>query len=156
MRLVLRGAGSILGLSLCAFLSSTAEAQSAQACHRGDSYAERHIASLRRIAATTDAKTRVWREHQHLPTDTTIEVVSDPDVCELAREAYNDDADLRANPAAYVYVLKMGNVFVVSNPTVKSGDYAYQFVYSDDFQLLSAYLRYPFESSAARTASAAR
>lgn len=155
-----RAAVSTLIAVSCAMFSTRAQAQDAQACHISDAYAEYHMRYLRQIANTNAPDLSAWRDRQHLPADTSISIVDDPDTCELAREAYNDDAELggRDQRATFVYVVKMGNVYIVSNPAIKSGDFPYQFVYSDDFQLLSAYLRYPapLVSSLARTTSVRR
>jgi hypothetical protein len=156
--LLRRAAVSTLTALSCAVLSARAQAQSAQACHSRDAYAEYHINSLRQIASANAPDLSAWRDRQHLPADTSIALVDDPETCDLAREAYNDDAELGDQHAAFVYVVKVGNVYVVSNPAVKSGDFPYQFVYSDDFQLLSAFLKYPgpLVSSTARTSSVKR
>ena len=109
-------------------------------CHADDAYARIQIATLREVALARTPEGVAWRVRAHLPADTNVVLITDPSVCATARRAYERDADLRGKSAKYVYVLKMGDVFVVSNPSFPTGEFVTQFVYDIRFRLISAYL----------------
>jgi len=137
--------GRILSYLIVSVVFSVPEASKANAqstaCRGPDAYTSYHVGHLKQVARNTNAKAAAWRNNVHLPADTTISVASDSATCASALTAYNADAELGGESASFVYVLKMGSVFIVSNPTYKSGEFDSHFVYSDQFQLLATYLK---------------
>jgi hypothetical protein len=109
-------------------------------CHTGDAYSTGQIAFLRKVASSTEPNTVAWRLQVRLPADTNVVSIIEPSVCGVARRAYERDADLQGKPATFVYLLRIGDVYVVSNPSFPSGEFVCQLVYDDQFRLLSAYL----------------
>jgi hypothetical protein len=136
-----RWTACVLGfLTACASFSARSGAGPETPCHGSDAHSAHVIAHLRQVGAATDPKAVAWRANVHLPADTGIVLVTDPAVCAAARRAYERDADLGGKRSDFVYVVKMGNAYVVSNPTFKAGEWVWQFVYDDEFRLLAAYL----------------
>jgi hypothetical protein len=111
-------------------------------CLGPDSYSDYHIRNLQDIASTTEPYLVEWRERVRLPVVPASEIafVSDSATCARGVVAYNARANLEGEIATRVYVLRMGDLYVISNPQYKTGEWVAHFVFDRSFVSRSVYL----------------
>jgi hypothetical protein len=84
-----------------------------------------------------------WRDRVRLPVAAAseIQLVSDPAICARGVAAYNARANLEGERVTHVYVIRMRDLYVVSNPEHRTGEWVAQFVFDSSFVSRSVYLR---------------
>jgi hypothetical protein len=125
-------------LLMTLLLAADASAQSA--CLPTDAELDLRVRATRRLAASGQPDDVNARQHQQLPAvaDTSVQAVSVDSICVAARDSY--DAALPAaaqRGGRRVYVIRVGDRYVVEDPTLKFGEYGLMMVLDQAFAVLS-------------------
>ena len=113
-------------------------------CRGRDRHAEFIPNVALHVVTSTDPNVVRSREETHIPVvpPDTIELVTDERVCAAAARAYAGYHP-RAPPSAFswpVYLVRVGRVYLVVGPGVKTGEWGTLVVLSDRFAVLSSWL----------------
>jgi hypothetical protein len=120
---------------------AASNAQGSSACAPVDTTSLRVRQDYGDIASGTDAASASLRTTYHLPQvpDTYVVLVQDAHVCSSALSALNKDQNAsHAQGLRTVIVLAIGNVYVVSDPTYKLGEWTQYTVFDSTFKTVLA------------------
>jgi hypothetical protein len=99
---------------------------------------------LTRVVTGTDSASIEQRTHMKLPQvpASQISYVTDENVCNKAVSPYNANSVITQNgvpvtPSGKLYVVKVGNVYVASDPAKTVGHFALNVVLDSKFKVLS-------------------
>jgi len=98
---------------------------------------------MRYVASSTDAKMVTYRQYMKLPQTPTaqVQLVTDNRVCSKARDVYT--AAIRGTdgvqPSGRVHVIKVGTVYVVSDPVQVMGEFPIRMTLSSNYKILAKY-----------------
>jgi hypothetical protein len=106
-----------------------------------DTYTSSQIAHLRSVVTSTNSTAIAWRNIVHLPAvaDTAVVVVSDSITCASGLAAYN--AAIEDTVVTSLYLMRVGSIYVGSNPNLRVGEFVQNFVFDSGFVLRSQYMR---------------
>ena len=134
--------GVAVGLLLGASPQQILLAQS-HSCRPASELAENLIGYVRSLASATDSATAVRRVLWHIPAmpPDSIVFVDRESVCLRAARVYEQYVpDHKRHVARRVWVIKAGNVFIVSDPTVHIGEWGLTLVLDSRFRYLRSFL----------------
>jgi hypothetical protein len=101
-----------------------------------------HLHYLRVRAHNPASSYANWRTLVNLPfvQDTTlITVVTDSATCALALPAFNTTVELADSAVTEVEVIRVGSVYVVSHPLVRSGEWIFRYIFNSAFGFIDSY-----------------
>jgi hypothetical protein len=125
------------------FRSVSPVAGGATACLGPDEQTESEIAYLRRMTGSTNPLDVAWRQRIPLPAalPSEIALVSDSATCARALTAYNTRANEEGVSVTGVYVIAVKDMYVVSNPQLKAGEFLLHYVFDSAFTFRRVYGR---------------
>jgi hypothetical protein len=112
-------------------------------CLTADSLGAPLLDQMRYVASSTDAKMVTYRQYMKLPQTPTaqVQLVTDNRVCSKARDVYT--AAIRGTdgvqPSGRVHVIKVGTVYVVSDPVQVMGEFPIRMTLSSNYKILAKY-----------------
>ncbi|HEX4681598.1 MAG TPA: hypothetical protein VH277_02750 [Gemmatimonadaceae bacterium] len=142
----LKGIIFLIAFAIATFQSAcyprAAQPSTTPACYAPDSYTAGQIAQLVSITAATDPKIVAWRKAVGLPAvpASAIALVSDSTTCARGLRALNRTAGYHGVPAARLYLIRVGPMYVASNPNFPGGEWTQQFVFDSTFKYKFSYL----------------
>lgn len=128
----------ILQLAIILGLAQVASAQSA--CRPVDAELDERVRLTRRLVTSSDADDINARQRQQLPAvaDTSVQPVSVDSICAAARDVYNAELPVAVQQTGRsVYVIRVGDRYVVEDPAVKFGEFGLMMVMDQSFAVLS-------------------
>ena len=128
----------LLTFGLAVSLASRVEAQSA--CRAADAELDMRLRATKWVVTSTDAGAMKARQHQQLPAvaDTSVQVVTTDSVCAAARDSYNAALPATKQQAGrQVYVIRVGDRYVVEDPTLRFGEFGLMMVLGQSYMVLS-------------------
>jgi hypothetical protein len=134
--------GVAVGLLLAASPQQILRAQS-HSCRPASDRAENLIRFVRGLASATDSVGAAGRVLWHIPamTPDSIVFVDRESVCRRAARVYEQYVPKhKRHVARRVWVIKAGNVFIVSDPTVHIGEWGLTLVLDSSFRYLRSFL----------------
>lgn len=136
-------------LSAVAVLAPRTAPVALNPCYGSDSYAVAQVRYLRGLTSSAKSLEVSYRTRVQLPAvqDTSeIYLVSDSTTCLSALTTHNatigyNSAELQTSAAQQVYLIRVKDVFVASNPHVRTGGtWVPQVVMNDQFQMLTTFM----------------
>ena len=119
-------------------------AHRAGSCAAADTYAVNLVAYMTELATTTDdSDALAARQLYHLPKvrQSAVSLVTDDRTCRRAVRAVRGDAALATSRLARVYVVRVGDVYVVADPEPWAGASKAQLVLDRNFTRVAAVAR---------------
>lgn len=109
------------------------------ACRGPDSYSVDAVDDLRNLMHPAVASDTAFRKRAQLPLvpDTAIALITDSATCAQAVAAYRQ-IDTTAQVSS-MYVIRVGPVFVASNPDAKAGEWIVNYVFDSGFRYISSF-----------------
>lgn len=132
----------LLILILCTVFLGLAVPVSAQTCLPSDGSSANEVAWLTVVATSSDSQYLVRRQRYGIPSTQANKIyyVTDEAVCVAAAAAYQQAAGTQPSAGdRQVYVVKVGNVYVVRDPDEVNGEWGTSMVFDKNFNVLSAY-----------------
>jgi hypothetical protein len=133
---------TILFAALAALLLGGASATAQSACLPQDAGMSQRISATNRLLASSDSGAIRAREHQQLSAvaDSSVQAVTTDSICVAARDSYNAALPPAAQQAGRrVYVIRVGNRYLVEDPTLKFGEFGMMMVLDDSFVVLGQF-----------------
>lgn len=127
----------ILVVSLTAGTRSAA-AQTLPPCTADSGGRAGMLSYLKRLAPATDTASTNTKTALHIPTVAASQVtaVTTASICTSAGQAVSRVLGVTPPNGRSVAVIKVGNAYVVKDPTVLTGDWTEHFVFNNNFQIL--------------------
>lgn len=128
----------LLTIGLAVLLASRAAAQSV--CRGPDADLDLRVRVTKSFVMRTDAGAVSARQQQGLPavSDTSVQAILTDSVCAAARDSYNAALPTaQQQPGRLVYVIRVGNRYVVVDPTLKFGEFELEMVLDRSYAVLS-------------------
>jgi hypothetical protein len=118
-----------------------AGALTAQSCRPMDDRGKFMLNALKNLMVTTDGHVAASRDFERIPVvdSASVVLVTDTRICDKALKAYNTGIPKGAQGSTSVYVVKVGTVYVVLDPTRMAGEWAVEMVMDSRFNILSRY-----------------
>ena len=129
----------VLAVGVAAARSAAAQS----VCLAADSLGAPLLEQVRHVASSVDAKMVSYRQYMQIPQTPAgqVQFVTDTRVCTKARDAYTS-AIRRTDgvqPSGRVYVIKVGDVYVVHDPVQMTGEFQIQMTLSRTYKILAKY-----------------
>jgi hypothetical protein len=120
--------------------ASTGRAQSA--CRSADAELDLRIRVTIQLVTSTDPDDVRARQHQQLPAvaDSSVQAIFADSVCIAARDSYDAALPARMQQAGRrVYVIRVGDKYIVEDPTLKFGEFGLTMVLNQLFAVLGKF-----------------
>jgi hypothetical protein len=131
---------SFFGVALWMLPTASAPAQTTSTCQSFNSFARATLNAVRSIATGSDSNWIRSRATTRIPQVSASQVsyVTDAKVCQSAVNAYAAAANVPAT-GRQVYVVKVGNYYVVKDPTVRTGEWYFTVTMDRRFAIVARY-----------------
>lgn len=113
----------------------------AQSCRPADDRSEFMLNTLKNMMVTTDGHVRASRDFEGIPAVDSADVVlvTDERICDKALRAYNEGVPSGVQGSTSVYVVQVGDAYVVLDPTRMAGEWAIEMVMDSHFNVISRF-----------------
>ena len=130
---VILQAALLLGLTA----PTKALAQTVSPCRPLDDKGQATLNWVRFTATSTDSSAITSRANLKIPkvAASKVSYVTDTRICQQAVNAYSAAAGVLANGRS-VYLVKVGTIYVIKDPTVKAGEWWYSMTADSKFKIL--------------------
>jgi hypothetical protein len=141
---------ALLGLVLTVGVATDADAQRggggggtpSATCRPADDLVVDMLTAVRTMVTSTDSVIMAARQRQGLPAVPTSQVsyVTDNSVCAKAEKTYTSNlTGTTATPSLQVYVIKVGNVYVVWDPVQVAGEFTTAMTVNNSYKFVAKY-----------------
>jgi hypothetical protein len=133
---------TILLSTLAALVLGSNSATAQSACLPSDLGMTQRINATKQLLASSDSSDIRAAEHKHLSAvkDSIVQAVTTDSVCAAARDSYNTALPSTIQQAGRrVYVIRVGNRYLVEDPTVMFGEFGMVMVLDDSFAVLGMF-----------------
>ena len=124
--------------------SAGAHPAASVACRPFDAYADAMVGTLQGLATSTDPGDVAQRNRLGIPATTAANVtyVTTEQVCSKAATAFAANVGVVNGPpvSGVLYVVKVGSVYVVDDPSQKMGEFSIRMVLTDKFKYVSQFM----------------
>lgn len=132
----------VIALIALSSVPSAGLGQGQTACAPADSVSQYLITKLKRLMQATSGRVALARAMAGIPQvdAATIVLVTDCDLCAKAERAYTSEVDANPPTSSKVHVVRVGSVYVVSDPQRRAGEFSVEVVMDAAFRVLSKHL----------------
>jgi len=131
----------LIALAVGVAAARSAAAQSV--CLAADSLGAPLLNQIRHVASSADAKMVTYRQCMKIPQTPAgqVQFVTDTRICSKARDAYTAAIKRTdgVQPSGRVYVIQVGDVYVVHDPVQLTGEFQIQMTLSRNYKILAKY-----------------
>ena len=114
------------------------------ACRPFDAYANAMVGTLKALATSTESGDVTQRNRLGIPATSAANVtyVTTEQVCSKAATAFGAHVGVVNGPpvSGVLYVVKVGSVYVVDDPSQKMGEFSIRMVLTDKFKYVSQFM----------------
>jgi hypothetical protein len=133
---------TILFTTFAALVLGSTSATGQSACLPSDLGMSQRISATSRLLASSDSSDIRAVQHKQLSAvrDSSVQAVTTDSICAAARDSYNAALPSAVQQAGRrVYVIRVGNRYLVEDPTVMFGEFGMVMVLDDSFAVLGMF-----------------